>query len=60
MAETEPITERRRSSFVRRLAPVAAPLVVAVTALALWEGVVWWREVPDYLLPAPTVVAQKL
>lgn len=56
MADSAAI-ERRRSGVVRKLAPVAAPLFVGVAVLAAWEMMVRWREIPEYLLPAPSVVA---
>jgi NitT/TauT family transport system permease protein len=39
---------------------VGVPLAIALAALVLWEGVVRWQEVPAYVLPAPSVVAQAL
>lgn len=38
----------------------AVPLAVAVVALALWEAVVRWYALPQYLLPGPLLVAQTL
>ena len=36
------------------------PLAIALAALFIWELVVRWQEVPAYILPAPSVVAQAL
>lgn len=34
----------------------AAPVLVFLSVLAVWEGLVRWREVPHYILPAPSQV----
>lgn len=39
---------------------VAAPLLVAAVTIGAWEAWVQWREVPQYVLPAPSLVAQTL
>jgi NitT/TauT family transport system permease protein len=39
---------------------VAAPVLVGLLALAAWEGAVRWWSVPEYLVPAPSVIAQTL
>ena len=36
------------------------PLALLALAVAVWEGVVRVRHVPDYLFPAPTSVASSL
>ncbi|RBI84736.1 ABC transporter permease [Rhodosalinus halophilus] len=46
----------RRERRMRVLMPVAALL----SALALWEFLVWYNEVPHYLIPAPSLIAQTL
>ncbi len=35
-------------------------LTLIVTVLALWQGLIWLAEVPSFLLPAPTAVAEAL
>jgi NitT/TauT family transport system permease protein len=46
---------------LRALARAAAPPLAAFAAfLALWEAVVRLRDVPVYVLPAPSVILQKL
>lgn len=37
-----------------------APLVVGCVAVGAWETLVWAREVPPYVLPAPSVIASTL
>lgn len=39
---------------------VAVPLLIALVALAAWEAVVRVREIPAYVIPAPSVVWQTL
>lgn len=39
---------------------MAAPAVVGLTVLAVWEAVVWWRDIPPYVLPAPSAIGQTL
>ena len=47
-------------STTRRLLRYAAPLGVAVAALAAWEIGVRVGEIPEYLLPTPGAVLQAL
>lgn len=42
------------------LRDVALPLVVFALALVLWEAIVRVAEIPAYVLPAPTQIAQTL
>lgn len=39
---------------------IGVPLAVFALALAAWEGAVRWNGIPPYVLPAPSVIAQKL
>jgi len=36
------------------------PLAIALAALGAWEFVVWWNDIPHYILPGPSLVAQSL
>jgi NitT/TauT family transport system permease protein len=36
------------------------PLVVLAAAVAFWEWAVWYWEIPHYLIPAPSLIAQTL
>lgn len=56
---TEPKDRRRRSRFATTLR-VAAPVTTAIVAVLLWEAVVRWREVPPYIVPAPSAVLATL
>ena len=37
-----------------------APLLIAVLALGVWELVVWWNQIPHYILPGPSLVLESL
>ena len=39
---------------------VAVPVVLGAIVLAIWEGLVRWLEVPKFVLPAPSLIAQSL
>ena len=43
-----------------RLARYAAPLVIGVAVLALWQALVVAYDVPKYIVPSPLAVAQTL
>ncbi|MEY8837692.1 ABC transporter permease [Cribrihabitans sp. XS_ASV171] len=57
-AEMNASVERaaRRERRMQVLMPVAA----LASALLLWEFLVWYNEVPHYLIPAPSLIAQTL
>ena len=39
---------------------IGLPLLVFLAALAFWEGMVWFHEIPPYVLPAPSLIAATL
>ncbi|KRE18277.1 ABC transporter ATP-binding protein [Bosea sp. Root381] len=39
---------------------ILAPLAIGVLALALWEFMVRWNEIPHYVLPGPLLVGETL
>jgi len=39
---------------------VVAPLVIAVVALGGWQFLVWYQEIPHYILPGPIMVVKSL
>jgi NitT/TauT family transport system permease protein len=49
-----------RSTASRQGLERAAPILVAIVALALWQGLVDYHEVPPWLVPAPTRVLAAL
>jgi len=44
----------------RRLAGAAAPAALGLLALAAWEALVRLNDIPHYILPAPSLIAQSL
>ncbi|HEY8139012.1 MAG TPA: ABC transporter permease, partial [Methylocystis sp.] len=49
-----------RPNWREILAAAAPPLVAFAAFLALWETVVRLRGIPPYVLPAPSIILQKL
>jgi NitT/TauT family transport system permease protein len=47
-------------SMDSRLMHVAMPVGVGVVMLALWQFLVWYYQVPRFLVPSPVLVAQTL
>ena len=43
-----------------RIARIAAPLAIGLSALAIWEVVVRVNDIPHYILPGPLLVLQSL
>lgn len=43
-----------------KLRDIAVPLAVFAAALAFWEGMVAWKSIPPYVLPAPSAIFAKL
>lgn len=52
--------DRRRSQRVATVARISAPLLLAIAVIAAWELLVWFYEVPQYQLPAPSAILQTL
>jgi NitT/TauT family transport system permease protein len=48
---------RRWGSGLSALGP---PLALIVLCLAVWEGLVRWRQIPEYILPGPLRIAAAL
>jgi NitT/TauT family transport system permease protein len=39
---------------------ILAPLAIGIVALGAWEFIVWWREIPPFILPGPWLIAKTL
>lgn len=39
---------------------ILAPIVIGVLAVALWEFIVRWKQIPPYILPGPILIGQTL
>lgn len=56
-AQLDPrVLRERRERRLQYILPIAA---IAI-ALGLWEFLVWYNEVPHYLIPAPSLIAKTL
>jgi NitT/TauT family transport system permease protein len=52
--------ERVSSTLRRRIVAVVAPVVFGAAMLGLWELVVTAQNLPPYILPAPSAIAEQL
>lgn len=48
------------SALVDKLVRLGLPVAVLALGLAAWEAVVWIRDLPPYVLPAPSLVFETL
>ncbi|TNF19858.1 MAG: ABC transporter permease [Rhodobacteraceae bacterium] len=55
-ANSPQIRRERREKQLRIILPITAILL----AVGLWEFLVWYNEVPHYLIPAPSLIAKTL
>ncbi|MGF6176515.1 ABC transporter permease [Ensifer sp. 4252] len=54
------VRQRFQSEVANRAAHFAVPLLFGITLLVLWEGIVRGFSVPSVLLPAPSMIWQRL
>ncbi|MSP49934.1 MAG: ABC transporter permease [Alphaproteobacteria bacterium] len=57
MSEDAPQPRRRREPLWLKL---GAPLVIGVLALAAWEALIYFKEIPWYILPGPIKITETL
>ncbi len=50
----------QRRARVERWVKWTAPLAISLVAVGLWELVVWYNQIPHYILPGPTQVLTTL
>jgi NitT/TauT family transport system permease protein len=56
-----PAAERRLLDIeVRSWPQILAPSLLGIALLALWEGTVWLRGIPHYILPSPLAIVTTL
>jgi NitT/TauT family transport system permease protein len=53
-------TEQEAREKRERILSWLMPIVMLSAAIGYWEWAVWYFEVPKYLIPAPSVIAQTL
>ncbi|WP_208349607.1 ABC transporter permease [Pseudaestuariivita rosea] len=51
---------RRKSMQIEKAAKWLLPVVALGAGLGLWEFIVWWNDIPHYILPGPTLVLTTL
>ncbi len=42
-----------RSGYRSWLRTIVPPLLVATCTVALWQGLIWWTDLPRFILPSP-------
>jgi NitT/TauT family transport system permease protein len=62
MSNETPIlnSQQHRRARIERRKAIIMPSVAIIIALLLWEALVRYYEVPHYLIPAPSLIAQTL
>lgn len=53
-------SEQNRRARIERRKSVIMPTMAIIIALLVWEGLVRYHEVPHYIIPAPSLIAQTL
>ena len=53
---TAPLRRARRE----RVLTWIMPIILLMIAVGLWEYLVWYHEIPKYLIPAPSLIAETL
>jgi len=39
---------------------IIAPVVIGIVILGAWEAIVYFKQIPSYILPGPILIAQTL
>ena len=53
-------TTQLRRAWRERILTWIMPITVLIIAFGLWEYLVWHHEIPKYLIPAPSLIAETL
>ena len=53
-------TEHLRRTKRERLLTWVMPINLLIIAIGMWEFLVWYHEIPKYLIPAPSLIAETL
>jgi len=54
---SQPTSRRLSGARTEKLVRIALPLAIFALAIAAWETIVAWRQIPPYILPAPSLIA---
>ncbi len=58
--QEQPINNRQKRERLDRNLQWIMPVGALVFAIFMWEFLVWYNEVPHYLIPAPSLIAKTL
>ena len=53
-------TAQLRRARIERVLTWVMPIILLMIAVGLWEYLVWFHEIPKYLIPAPSLIAETL
>lgn len=53
-------TEHLRKARRERILSWVMPIALLAIAIGLWEFLVWYHQIPKYLIPAPSLIAETL
>ena len=53
-------TAQLRRARKERVLTWVMPIILLMIAVGLWEYLVWYHEIPKYLIPAPSLIAETL
>ena len=53
-------TAQLRRARRERVLTWVMPIILLMIAVGLWEYLVWYHEIPKYLIPAPSLIAETL
>ena len=53
-------TAQLRRAWRERILTWIMPITMLIIAFGLWEYLVWYHEIPKYLIPAPSLIAETL
>lgn len=53
-------TAQLRRARIERVLTWVMPIILLMIAVGLWEYLVWYHEIPKYLIPAPSLIAETL
>ena len=58
--QTDNVPIHFKTPLKSKVIKIGVPFLIGLTALALWEFIVWKNEIPHYILPGPILVIKSL